>query len=186
MLKDPTMVANHGKLLEEAMNKLFGNEKHINQIGSELVAKELSEADAKRYSQGSGNQYYPKKNASGNSNVKNGIESRVPGILSRLPSGYSPSNVTRMDSDPFAKYSAFQPKLGNETYSSWYATVYAQALGLAKTENIVSGYVNRFAGDTEKDDKFRLMAKAPKLPKQKAQWFDPKRARYAYKKNPFD
>ncbi len=112
----------------------------------------------------------------------------IPSIIQRMPSGYTPSNVSSYDHSPWARFEAFAPKYGTAANQSseWYAQVYARALGKAETQALVTGYVNRFPGDTEKDDKFRLTAKAPRFPNQKPQRFSPKRARYAFKTSPFE
>ena len=111
----------------------------------------------------------------------------MPSLLQKLPSGYVPSNTSYRSYDPFQRSSAYQPRLANgQTYGEWYAKVYAQALGTAETKALVTGYVERFPGDGAKEQKFNLSAKAPKLPKAKAQAFKAKRARYAYKTSPFE
>ena len=186
MLNDPEMVAKHGKVLEESLNKLFGNEAHINKIGSDHVREEMDEATKKRYSVSKGSAYVPKKYSNSNYKAKQGVESKVPSLIPKLPYGYTPSNTTRYDGNPYSQYSAFVPKIGKKDVRDFYFEAYAKALGEANTQALVTGYVNRFPGDTEKDETFRLMAKAPRMPAQKSQYFQPKRARYSFKKNPFE
>lgn len=182
LVKDPVMMARHGKEIGMALDKIFGTVGHLNSIGSENVQAEISAADQKRYGLTRGSSYVPKKYSSSNDKVKSQVQDRLPSILKNLPSGYTPSNVTRYDTNPYSKYEAF----GNRQMADWYATVYARALGVAKTDALVTGYVNRFPGDTEKDSRFTLSKKATQVPKQKSQYFQPKRARYAYKKNAFE
>ncbi len=70
MLNDPEMVSKHGKELENAMNKIFGTLKEINNTGSDLVRADISDAVNKHYSKSTGKPYYPSRYSPSNSKVK--------------------------------------------------------------------------------------------------------------------
>lgn len=150
LLSDTDAYAKHGKVLDEAVKKLFWVNNTIATIGTELAIGELKGSQAKSYGNYTGYKYTPKQYAKSNYTAKQQLADSVNELWKRVPSQYSWNTYTK-EYNPTARYISFTPQYWSyrNPDSKFYLDVFAKVLWEAESKNLVNWYVKHSATDVD-------------------------------------